>query len=310
MLYSKTLKHPKGVKLVDTYSVELGKKNNLLVVKQVDFGFYLCGDHLGDILIPNRYAPEGCKVDDFIDVFIYLDSEDRLIATTEEPYAEVGSCAHMEVVSKNSAGAFLDWGLPKDLFVPFKEQRVPMHIGESYSVFVFIDATDRIAGSSKLSRFLEEHDNDETFTEEQEVSLQIVSRSDLGYKAIIDGTHLGLIHNSDLLQPVKIGSTVTGYIKNIREDGRINLTLQAKGKNAVDSLSQTILDFIKSEGGSSTLTDKSSPDIIYKTFKVSKSHYKKALGKLYKEKRITLTKDKVTVVDSSPINIPQSTEIS
>ncbi len=231
-----------------------------------------------------------------LEVFIYLDSDDRLIATTETPYAEVGKCAHMRVVSTGAFGAFMNWGLSKDLLVPFKEQRSPMHVGREYTVFVFIDATGRIAASSKLSSFLKEEDNGKIFIEDQMVSLQIASRSDLGYKAVIDGTHLGLIHNSDILNPIYVGSKVDGYIKNIREDGRLNLTLQARGEEAIDSLSKNILEFLEAEGGSSPLTDKSPPEVIYKTFKVSKLSYKKALGKLYKAKLITIEKDKVKLL--------------
>jgi predicted RNA-binding protein (virulence factor B family) len=274
---------------------EVGKKNKLLVIKQVEFGMYLDGEDLGEILIPGRYVPEGTKIDDVLEVFIYLDSDDRLIATTEEPHAQVGQCAHLEVVANGAFGAFMSWGLSKDLLVPFKEQRIPMQVGKSYTVFLFIDVTGRIAASSKLSTFLKEAD-DKVFVEEQMVSLQIASRSDLGYKAVINGTHLGLLHNSDILQPINVGDAMDGYIKNIREDGKINLTLQAKGEQAIDSLSKDILEFLKEEGGRSTLTDKSSSETIYETFRVSKSSYKKALGKLYKEKRILIEKDSVTLL--------------
>lgn len=275
--------------------VEIGKKSKLLVIKQVDFGFYLDGEELGEILLPVRYAPKGLDVDHELEVFIYLDSEDRLIATTEEPYAQVGQCAHLQVVSKGKFGSFLDWGLPKDLLVPFKEQRIPMQEGKFYTVFLFLDATDRIAASSKLSFHLRE-ENDGCFVEGQKVQLHIASRSDMGYKAVINNTHLGLIHNSDLLQPVKVGQTVEGYIKHIREDGRIDLTLQARGAEARDSLSQAVIEFIKAEGGSTDLTDKSPPEAIYQAFGVSKKNYKKALGKLYKEKRIVIEKDTVRLV--------------
>lgn len=274
---------------------ELGKKSKLTVLKQVDFGLYLDGGDLGEILIPKRYVPKGCEVDDELEVFLYLDSEDRIIATTEEPYAQVGECASMKVVSAGKFGSFVDWGLSKDLLVPFKEQRTPMQIGRSYTVFVFIDATGRIAASSKLSAFLKET-NDGSFIDGQMVDLQIASRSDMGYKAIIDGRYLGLIHNSDVLRPIEIGAKVEGYIKNIRDDGRIDLTIQARGEEAIDALAKEILEFLAEEGGTSPLTDKSNPDEIYKTFKVSKSQYKKALGQLYKAKRIMLSKYEIRLV--------------
>ena len=255
------------------------------------------GEDLGEILIPKRYVPVGCKPEDMLEVFLYRDSEDRPIATTEKPYAQVGQCAHMKVVSTDDFGAFMDWGLSKDLLVPFKEQRKPMREGQSYTVFLFIDASGRIAASSKLSSFLKEEDDEESgLIKGQMVDLQIASRSDMGFKAVINGKYLGLIHHSDLLQSINVGDRVDGYIKNIRDDGKIDLTLQASGEEAVDSLSKSILDFIEAEGGSTDVTDKSSPELIYKAFSVSKSIYKKALGKLYKEKRIVIEKNSVRLV--------------
>jgi predicted RNA-binding protein (virulence factor B family) len=275
--------------------IEIGKKNQLRVLKRVDFGIYLDGGDLGEILMPVRYVPEGCKVGDVVDSFLYLDSEDRLIATTETPYVEVGGCAHLEVVAVGAVGAFMNWGLAKDLLVPFKEQRVPMAVGKSYTVYVYLDNTERIAASSRLRRFLSE-ENDGKFVVGQEVSLLIARRSDLGYQAVINGSHLGLIHSEEIFQPIHVGDHMDGYIKGIRPDGFINLTLNARGKASIDALSQFILDFLKAEGGSSFLTDKSPAEEIYKTFNVSKSNYKKALGKLYKEKYIMLDKERITLI--------------
>ena len=277
--------------------IEIGKENALAIIKKVDFGLYLDGKGQDDILLPRRYAPKDSQVGDELNVFIYLGSEDRIIATTETPYAEVGKTAHLEVVATGNFGAFLDWGLAKDLLVPFKEQRIPMLRGKSYSVFVFLDVTGRISASSKLSRYLEE-ENHGVFTLDEKVNLQIVSRSDLGYKAVINDTHLGLIHSSDLLQPINIGDKLVGYIRQIREDDRINLSLQERGEAVVDNLAQNILEFIESEGGSSDITDKSSPDLIYQLFKVSKSNYKKALGKLYTDKKILIEDGLVKIVKS------------
>lgn len=275
---------------------QIGKKNKLTVVKRVDFGMYLDGLELGEILIPNRYVPRGCKAGDILEVFLYLDSEDRIIATTETPYAEVGKCGYLKVVSTSNFGAFMDWGVMKDLLVPFKEQRTPMQVGKNYTVYIYIDNSGRIVGSSKLSQHLKEEDNGQFFCEGQSVNLIIASRSDMGYKVVINDTHLGLIHNSDLLAKISVGEEKEGYIKKIREDGRIDVTLQAMGGEAVDQLTQNILEFLKAEGGSSDLTDKSSPQAIYQAFSVSKSTYKKALGKLYKEKRILLDKDCVRLI--------------
>jgi hypothetical protein len=274
----------------------VGKRNSLRVVKQVDFGFYLDDQETTEeILIPSRYVPKDCQVNDILDVFIYYDSEDRLIATTEEPYAQVGSCAYLKVVDKGSIGAFMDWGLPKDLLVPFKEQRVPMQVGKYYTVFIYLDKTGRIAASSRLSLHLQEENND-YFTEGEAVNIHVASRSDIGYKAVINGTHLGIIHNSDILQPIRVGDSFTAYIKNIREDERINLMLQPKGEDLRDPLAQEILTYIKAQGNSTTLTDKSTPEEIYSIFKVSKSNYKKALGSLYKQNLILIEKERVILL--------------
>lgn len=272
----------------------IGNTNTLTVIKQLDFGFYLDGGTLGEILLPTRYAPRGCNPGDQLEVFIYYDSEDRLIATTEKPHAEVGQCAAMKVVQVGKFGAFLDWGLAKDLLVPFSEQRVPMEVGKTYVVHVYLDTTGRIAASSRLDRFLEEEDFAD-FKPGQQVELLIATRSDLGYKAVIDGTHLGLIHKNDVLRPIRIGERLTGYVKSIREDDRINLSLQPVGRAVRDDLPEKILAHLKAEGGTSRLTDKSPPEAIFDAFGVSKANYKKALGKLYKEKRILLAKDKVTL---------------
>lgn len=272
----------------------IGNTNTLTVVKQLDFGFYLDGGPLGEILLPTRYAPKDCKPGDALDVFIYYDSEDRLIATTDKPHAEVGQCAAMKARQVGKFGAFLDWGLAKDLLVPFAEQRVPMEVGKYYVVCVYLDNTGRIAASSRLNRFLEEEDFAD-FKPGQAVDLLIATRSELGYKAVIDGTHLGLLHENELFKPVRIGERLTGYVKGIREDDRIDLSLQPVGTEGRDTLAEAIIAHLQAAGGMSRLTDKSPPDAIYDAFNVSKASYKKALGKLYKEKRIRLEKDRVTL---------------
>ncbi len=272
----------------------IGKTNTLQVIKEVDFGLYLDGEELGEILLPKRYVPENCAIDDWLDVFLYLDSEDDLIATTEIPYVEIGECACLNVIDVNSYGAFMDWGLSKDLFVPFKEQRVPMRKGGSYVVCVFEDNTGRICASSKLDSFLEEQSNGD-FTAQQEVDLLIASRSPLGYKAVIDGSHLGLIHNSDAFIAIELGQRITGYIKNVRPDGAIDLMLQKRGEGVKLELSQRIMQHLRDNGGQSDLTDKSSSEDIYACYQASKGSYKKAIGQLYKEKKILLTKDKITL---------------
>lgn len=279
--------------------LEIGKTHTLEVVKHVDFGLYLDGGDENEILLPSNYLPENSAayaVGQFLTVFIYLDSEDRPIATTEIPFAEVGDCAFLTVVEKSQFGSFLDWGLMKDLLVPFKEQRVPMEVGRSYVVYLYLDVTGRIAASSYLGRHLRE-ENDSEFEVLEEVDLFVASRSDLGYKAIINGTHLGLIHTNEITRPVKIGDTFKGYVGEAREDKRINLILQKPSLELRGELSETILQYLKDHGGSTYLTDKSAPEDINAVFHVSKSNYKKALGKLYKERKITIANNRVTLAD-------------
>ncbi|MBL4601448.1 MAG: GntR family transcriptional regulator, partial [Emcibacteraceae bacterium] len=235
--------------------IEVGKNHNLEIIKHVDFGVYLKHDD-EEILLPGKYLPEDedlWAVGEFIDVFVYLDSEDRPIATTEIPFARVGDCAFLPVVGQSQFGCFIDWGLTKDLLVPFKEQRVPMELNRSYVVYIFIDKTDRIAATSRLSRHLEE-ENQENFEARQEVDLLNASRSDLGYKAVINGSHLGLIHNNDVVRPINVGDQFKGYIGELREDGRINITLQKLAYEMRDELSERILTHLKEHGGKSHLT--------------------------------------------------------
>lgn len=274
----------------------IGKTNLLPILKQVDFGLYLDGgEELGEILLPNRYVPKDWKEDEALEVFLYRDSEDRLITTTETPLVQVDECAFLKVVAEAPMGVFLDWGLPKDLLVPFREQRVPMKLGQSYAVYVYLDEDDRIVASSKLSHFLHE-DSQQEFHAGEEVELLIASRSDLGYKAVIEGSHLGLIHNSDIYEPIRMGDRMKGYIKNFTRDNRINLMLRAPGGQGTGSLSEEILAYLNANGGTMHITDKSEPEEIRDAFSTSKGAFKKALGKLYKERRITLNGDSVSLI--------------
>ena len=218
---------------------------------------YLDGGDLGEVLLPRRYVPSGAKIDDFIDVFIYLDSEDRLIATTEQPYAKVGDFAYLQVAAVNPIGAFLNWGLPKELLVPFKEQRQKMQVNKSYIVYVYIDkATQRIAASCKLEKFLNQTPH--SFEAGQEVELLIFKPTDIGYKAIINGTHSGILYKNEVFQPLRTGSKVKGFIKKIREDGKIDLSLQKVGyKHVVNGVAEKILKKLQQEGGFIAITDKS-----------------------------------------------------
>jgi len=274
--------------------VKLGQYNLLRVIKKVDFGFYLDGGENGDILLPRKYAHKNTAIGDSIEVFIYLDSEDRIVATTLKPKALVGECVYLKVVEVNRIGAFMDWGLPKDLLVPFNQQQKPMQKGYSYTVYVYVDdLTERIAASSRLEDFLT--DDPDQLKPDQAVDLMIYGKSDLGFKAVINGRYLGQLFQNEVFRALHYGEKLKGFIKKLRTDGKIDLKLQQAAHLARNSLAESILQHLKENNGVSTLTDKSPPDSIYNTFGVSKSTYKKALGLLYKNRQINIEKHQITL---------------
>jgi predicted RNA-binding protein (virulence factor B family) len=278
-------------------ALEIGKFNNLQVVKIADHGVYMDGGEEGTILLPNRYVPEGTEIDDWVEVFLYFDSDDLLIATTETPKAFVGNVELLRVIDTNRVGAFLDWGLPKDLLVPYSEQQHPMREGESYMVYVFHDhTTDRILASSKLNRYFEEEATN--LEPRQKVDLRVTDKTDLGYKVLINDQYLGLIFNGDAFRPLVLGERLPGYIKAIREDGKIDVIISQHSSAGDNGLEDQILDYLKASGGESDLTDKSAPELIYGQFKVSKKKYKNALGALYKRKMIVITREKISLAQA------------
>ena len=274
--------------------VEIGKFNTLGVVKAVDFGVYLDGEALGEILLPRRYVPAGCQPGDSVEVFLYHDSEDRLIATTQRPHAGVGDLALLKAVAVNKFGAFLDWGLPKDLLVPFGEQQQRMKEGRSYLVYIYLDKTSRrIAASSKLKKFLTAQPTD--FEKGQPVDLQIAGRTDMGYKAVIDRRAWGVLYHNEVFQKLQQGQRIMGFIKNVRSDGKIDLSLQKPGYEKVLDQSENIMAVIQAHGGFLDVTDKTSAERIYSLFGISKKTFKKAIGALYKAQRISLEKDGIVL---------------
>jgi len=275
--------------------VKLGQYNRLRVIKKVDFGLYLDGDKYGDILLPRKYADRNTALDDSIEVFLYLDSEDRIVATTLKPKAVVGECAYLKVVEVNRIGAFLDWGLPKDLLVPFNQQQKPMEKGFSYTVYVYVDElSERIAASSRLEDYLT--DKPDQLKPDQAVDLMIYGKSDLGFKAVINGRYLGQLYQNEVFRPLHYGEKLQGFIKKVRSDGKIDLRLQQAAHLARNSLAEEILSHLSENNGVLELTDKSPPGEIYSTFGVSKSTYKKALGLLYKNRQIKIEKHQVTLI--------------
>ncbi len=269
---------------------EIGKYNKLRVIKEVDFGVYLDGEKEGEILMPLRYVPKECQVGDYVDVFLYLDSEDRLVATTEKPYAQVGEFAMLRVKSANKIGAFLDWGIMKDLLVPFREQKVTMTEERSYLVCIYVDEeTQRIAASAKLNKFLDKILPE--YTVGQEVDLIIESETDLGYKAIINNSHWGILYENEVFEQLAKGLKLKGYIKKIRTDNKIDLSLHPLGYDKVDPITQMILDELKKERGFIAVSDKSDAELVYRVFGISKKSFKQAVGALYKRRLITIEKD-------------------
>lgn len=267
--------------------IQIGKYNTLTVVKLVDFGVYLDGEERGEILLPNEYVPVNCSPDDDVKVFIYFDSEDRIIATTEIPNIQVGEFAYMKVVATSGVGAFLDWGLRKDLLVPFREQRESMINGLSYLVYAYVDReTERIVATSKIEKYLDQLPP--LYESGQEVDLLIARKSELGYNVIINNTHWGLIYQNEIFQSLKLGQKMKGYIKGVREDEKIDVILQKPGYEKIDGLSGLILDKIRDNGGVLDISDKSAPEEIYALFGCSKKNYKKAIGSLFKQQMITI----------------------
>ena len=290
--------------------VEMGRLNRLKVIKEVDFGVYLDGgpdgtqdggpddiEQSSEILLPSRYVPRDCNIGDEIEVFIYRDSEDRIVAVTDKPYVMVGGFACLKVVSMTHTGAFLDWGLPKDLLVPYSEQKPKMEEGKRYVVRVFVDEeTDRIAASALLDDFLHRESEGE-FEVGEEVSLFVSNLTELGYQVIINSTHFGMLHRHEVVRSLKRGETIRGFIKNIRDDGRIDATLHKRARDKTDDAIDIILAALRREGGFLALTDKSSPDEIREAFGLSKGMYKKAVGSLYKRKIISLEDDGIRLIE-------------
>lgn len=268
--------------------MKIGDYNRLLINRFVDFGAYLIDDEENEVLLPKRYLTGYEELDDEIEVFVYNDSENRPVATTEQPFATVGQFCLMRVKSVNAIGAFLDWGLvAKDLLVPFREQRVRMQAGRSYIVYVYLDpSSKRIVASAKLDKFLGNALPD--YYHRQKVDVLIVQQQEIGYRVIIDGQFWGMIYNNELYQQVNIGEHHTGFIKQVRDDGKIDVTLAKIEKMRIDDVADDILRYLQENGGTMKLNDKSSPEDILRTFNCSKKDFKKALGLLYKQHKITL----------------------
>lgn len=271
--------------------IRLGRRNKLEILREVDFGVYLYGGEIGDILLPKRYIPVGAKIGDIIDVFLYLDSEERLIATTEYPLVEVDQFAYLEVKWINQFGAFLNWGLMKDLFCPFKEQKMKMQQGHSYVVYCYIDTlTYRIVASAKVEKFLSKEMP--PYQIGDSVNVLVQQKTELGFKVIVEGKYSGLIYQNELFRNIHTGDKMATYIKAVREDGKLDIALQSNGKQHISDFSHHLYQYLsESKDGYCPFHDKSQAEEIYAEFQVSKKTFKKAVGDLYKHNLITIDDD-------------------
>ncbi|XSS64873.1 CvfB family protein [Pseudomonas sp. B11] len=272
----------------------VGRYNSLQVVKHTNFGLYLDGGADGEILLPNRYIPKDIpsEDEDWLNVFVYLDSTDKLIATTEKPKVQVGEFASLKVVEVNSIGVFLDWGLPKDLLLPYSEEKRQLNAGDYCVVHVYLDRhTRRITSTARLDRYLDK--TPANYQAGQEVDLLVVESTDMGFKAIINNKHWGLIHKNEVFKFLRPGMQEKGFIKEVRADGKVSLSLQPVGEQAGSSLNAKILAKLRESNGTLAVSDKSDPALISRLFGVSKGNFKKAIGALYKQGQIVIHADRI-----------------
>lgn len=275
--------------------VEIGKINTLAVVRETENGVYLDGLEHGEILMPQKFVTEGVKESGVATVFVYTDSEDRLVATTENPIAKVGEFALLKVVSNSKFGSFLDWGLPKDLLAPFREQKAKMIEGNEYLVYIYLDLhSNRIAASAKLDKFLD--NTPPEYKVGDEVDLLITEETDLGFKAIVNGEHWGILYKNQVYQQLLAGQKMKGYINKVREDEKIDLLLEKPGYEKVDAISEKILNELKENNGFMAVSDKTSPEMIKAMFGISKKNFKKAIGGLYKKRMISFESDGIRLL--------------
>ena len=282
--------------------INIGEYNELLVLRKEDPGMFLVhpseaelGEEAKVVLLPNAYIPAGLTIGELIEVFIYLDSEDRIIATTLRPSVTVNQFALLEVKEVNAVGAFMEWGLAKDLLIPFRQQAEKMVEGNSYLVWVYLDeTTKRLIGSSKINQFLS---NDQLEVEEgQEVDLMVVNITNLGYNLIVEGKHKGLVFHDAVFGVLNPGDQLKGYVKQIRPDNKLDIVLQQIGVSSFEPNGQKIMDHLQASGGISSLGDKSDPEEIYAALGMSKKSFKKALGILYKKRAVEITEKGIKLI--------------
>lgn len=271
--------------------MKIGEFNELTLIRFTSVGAYLCDEEDNDVLLPNKYLTDEMELDDLLTVFVYRDSEDRAVATTQTPLIELNGFAYLKVTSVNHFGAFADWGLEKELMIPFKEQNKKLEEDRYYLTYLLLDEqTDRVYGSTKTNRYVKECT--ESFDPDQEVELLIGENTDLGLKVIVNNTYAGLIFNNDISRTVKRGEITKGYVAKVREDGKLDIRLEIAGFDKVLSSAERLLEVLKKKGRIS-ITDKSHPDDIREAIGMSKKTFKQAVGNLYKKRLIELKEDSI-----------------
>lgn len=275
--------------------MKIGQLNSLKVSRNTPHGIFLEDDEGEDILLPGKYLTGDEKEGDIKELFVYNDSEDRLVATTETPKIQLNEFAALKVIDVNKSGVFLDWGLEKDLLVPFKEQNKKMQLGQTYVVRMYLDEeTDRLVATGKVKKYLS---NEElTIQPGDKVDLLVFNQTDLGYEVIINRCHYGLVFRNEVFTPIKSGDLLSGYIKQIREDGKIDVSLQPDKMTHIENSNEVILKALKSQGGKLSVSDKSSPEDIYAAYQMSKKAFKRAIGSLYKQKKIKIEAGEISLI--------------
>jgi len=274
--------------------IRIGQTYELEVVKVVDFGVYLDAKNLGEVLLPRKFVPGELAAGDHLHVFLYQDSEGRPVATTQKPKAQVGQFAYLKVTASGRFGAFLDWGLDKDVLVPFAEQHRPMEVGRAYLVYLYLDKVDgRITASSKIDKFLDKENH--SFKPGQAVDLIIANSTDLGYKAIVNHSHWGVLYQNEVFQRLSFGQYKKGFIKRVRPDGKIDLSLQG-GEETRNKYAKIIENYLKQQDGFAPVHDKSDPELISRLFGMSKGAFKKAIGGMFKQGILSIDSDGIRLI--------------
>ena len=288
-------------------TISIGEVNTLLVERDTDYGLYLRAENFEEVLLPNAYVIEDeMPIGSLVDVFIYTDSEDRLVATTKMPYAKLGEFAYLTVVDYKQYGAFVNWGLPKDLFVPLSEQKCYFHIGSKYILRVCLDKeTGRLYGTHKIGKWLSYEPND--LKKNQQVDVLVLSQTPLGFKVVVENQYEGMLFSNEIFEPIRVGDRKVAYVKKIRKDGKLDLSLQPIGKSASSNLfEKRFLEVLEKRGGKVSLTTKSDAKEIMETFSLSKKSFKRVVNSLHSSKKITLDEGGIKLYSSSSSSTSKS----